>query len=812
MVVVGKERSGQNEVPQISNLNFMIRKLKVVLTKPFILYNLISIVIVFFVGVPATGQTSDYKIKQSVYYDAIALYYAMKNYKAYPIPMAGNEVFANEGSSDGTSVSDANNPGFPGGPQPSGSGKEEKKYKIIESATGKVLLDNCNDSVLNVFFNSADQSEFSSKEERKAFIYEILSRNANSEETDEATIDSLYAANVYLKNSTKDKTPSYLFDKSNFTGHAFQKIIFNKTGGALPKQIVEGTVDFLIEAVNKEINEAFFVQMQKALSKFRELTILFPETLESLNKIEVTRYGASLNAMKAAFQQDIRNILSNIGKLTELEKYQRLINLYPSLTLVFTTCDLISLFRTDAIPADILYQINNAPYITKCDQNNFSSVIKLAALLSNSLRDIKINDENKDRIGWIDRPNLNLLRDNTCIFEIFMGLFAQQAKGIVFKIGATETFDLQQALFTEKAKVIKGQFIVYNFSETAKKIDEYIQTIKGLQKGSSATSQFIGQYLEVANEIINLAENCLNILPSEKTTSVRKEIKMVKTKYLPILKQANSILGNIEIKEYGKALYEADTLLCQIFMRFNVDSLQKILSETTEKIKIAPDEISKKPLIDQVTTIDSLLLQSKSSKFEEIRKIYIEYGLFISSVAEAKTSEDVKEAIKAIALPTGSSRIKKAHSFSIGLNAYVGVYHAWNKQYNNVKLPKTETGITVPIGFAVNWGHLLYGSLTAYAGIVDIGAIFTYKVNTDSSVKSDIQFSQLLSPSVGLIYGLPIIKKYNIPLSIGANYQWGPKLRKVNETGNSVLPLLTQRINVFIAVDIPIINFRVSKD
>jgi hypothetical protein len=787
----------------------MRKKLKRTSTRFFTLCYVVPAVMMFFTGLPAKAQTNEYKIVQSTYYDAITLYYAIKNYKAYPMPMAAFEVSDNEGIAEAST--DANSPGFPIGAQPINSGGEVKKYRIIESATGKILLDNCNDSIVNVFFKNPARCEFPTDQEKKSFIYDVLARNANSDNSSEENINKLYKDNVFLKNVTGDSALKYLFTAANFSLQAFQKVSFNKKGGAIPKQIVEGSVDFLIEAVNKEINEAFFVQMEKALSKYDELRILFPKTLESLHKIEVTRYAASLNTMKAAFQEDIRSILSNISKLAELEKYQKLITLYPALTLVFTACDLISLFRTDAIPADIIYQINNAPYITNCASNNFSSVIKLAALLSNSLRDIKINDENKDRIGWVDRPRINLLRDDTAIFQIFMGLFAQQADGIVFKIGKSETFNLQQSLFAERDKVLKGQFIVYNFSESVKKIDEYIQDIKGAKQSASTTSQAVGQYLEVANEIINLAENGLNILPSEKTTAVRKEIKAIETKYLPILRQANNILGNIEVKEYGKALYEADTLLSQVFTRFNIIELQNTLKESADKIKTAVDEISKKSLQDIINTIDSVLELSKSDKFDKIREIYIKYGLFISSVAEAKTSADVKEAIKAIALPTGSSRIKKSRSFSIGLNAYVGVYHAWNKQYNNVKLPKTETGITVPIGFAVNWGHILCGSLTAYGGIVDVGAIFTYKVSTDSSVKSDIQFSQLLSPSVGLIYGLPIIKKYNIPLSIGVNYQWGPKLRKINDAGNSVLPLLAQRMNVFIAVDIPILNFHVSK-
>jgi hypothetical protein len=558
------------------------------------------------------------------------------------------------------------------------------------------------------------------------------------------------------------------------------------------------------------------VHLQKALAKFDELRLLFPNTLEALNKIEVTRYSSSLNVLKASFEDDIKAILSNISKLATLERYQRIINRTPVLTVVFVACDIVAQLQKETIAPEIIYQLGKAPYVASAgvSTNNYNSTIRLAALLSNSLRNIKIGDQNKNTIGWVDRKNLNELRDNEPLFRIFMGLFAQNAEKIVFRFNAG-TFGMQKALYDNMDAIIKTRYIVYNFSQTVSNLNEYTSKAAELRKTDAKHSEFVKIYLKMANEIIGFSEKCLDVLPTDVTIKVRQEIKIIKDRYVPMVKQANEVVVKLEEKEYSRALYEADTLIVQIFDKGVVSDIENEIKALNNDIKKAEDGHSTADEIAQLKTrLEKLEKELKADKnFEEVREYYIKYGLFVCSVAEAKNSTDVKEAIQAVALPTGSSRIKKERKFTIGLNAYVGVYHAWNKKQSGINLPKTEWGITAPIGFAMSWGKFLgTGSFSIYGGLVDVGAIFTYKVNTDNSVKSDIEFGQLLSPSLGFTYGLPIIKKYNIPLSIGVNHQWGPKLRKVDDTGNSVLPLLTRRINVFVAVDIPIVNFHVSKN
>ena len=149
---------------------------------------------------------------------------------------------------------------------------------------------------------------------------------------------------------------------------------------------INAYTDYIIDAVNAEIDDAFFIHLQEALAKYPELPILFPNVMDGLSKIQVTKYKQSINLLKSGYQEDMRNLLANVSKLASLQKYRNLINKHPWLTLIFITCDLIDYIKKGNIPADILYQINSSDYIQCTYANDYSSILKLAALISYCLR------------------------------------------------------------------------------------------------------------------------------------------------------------------------------------------------------------------------------------------------------------------------------------------------------------------------------------------------------------------------------------------------------------------------------------------
>ena len=723
---------------------------------------------------------------QSIYYDALSLYYALCGYKAYPLyvsnhsksvvvtpapvaPVAGGPAPAGNvpasGNGAGRNPVPGGNPGAPAGNSPNPPATQTitvGTYMIIESASGKTLNDNCDGDTLAKTMDDTYKFRSPDDDQEKAdLINSIMARNEPSNDNSAgftAKLGSLYKANSYLVGPNSALlTPEPKNAFINITGFS-QNIA---TGEGLPsvQQLSEGLAEFYIQQVNAEINEAFFVHLKDILSSIPEIRILFPNTLASLSKIQVTQYQQAINALKAAYTSDIKNLLTNFVALTSDTKYQTLIDNIPSLTIVFAAADMITQIKAGRSVAELLYNMGHADYTRKTKPNDYNAMIKLASLISWSVTDLRLGTGKPTNMTWVKAALLNSLKTNADLFKVFMGLFTQQASGI--KIG---DFDFHQKLIDNNAAVLKGQYLIYNISATTNAVINALAT----QNPNPSFADRAAQYIDVATQIINLADKCLGVLPSSSTVKERAFVQDTRLKYLPIIRQTDSVVYSIEQQQYSNAIYQADTLLAMVFVD-NTDG-------------------------------------------GKIREVFRQYGLFIAAIAESKSADDVKSAISAFALPTGSSRIKKQNFFSWGLNGYVGVYHTWNLNYQNTGLPATEWGITAPLGLSLNWGHFLGGgAFSVYGGIIDIAAIFTYKVNSDNSVNSTIEFGQILSPSLGLVYGFPVNKKnYNLPLSLGANVQWGPRLQKVSENGNSVLPMLTPRINLFLAIDIPVINFHVS--
>ncbi len=806
---------------------------------------LVSILLGSNQGARAQNKHAAPPVVQSTFYDALALYYTVIGYKAYPEKLndlAGSFYMGSENASpDGSNATSTQNNNTPthanpllGGTGGNSTAANDKKidttkntdkkspannsqhYRLFECATGKILLDTVGElkGILQKFKFDGSESDL-----QKSIVDSILYRNLTTASEADSTHELIvkhYDGNAYLKDFLNPANRNAFFGtakEEDMINGVDQGPPFTLAGGGLSvNSVIEGYTDFLIERVNEEFNDAFLVHLYKALDRIPEFAILFPNTLASLYQIQITNYSASLNTIKSAYETDIRYILSNIGQLATLPKYQKLINKYHYLTVLFASADLLEGIKDKTKPAEIIYQLGKAPYTQLT--NDYSSAIKLAALLSNSVRDIRQGDETPEIEGWLGKDKLASLRDKSLIFKVFMGLFTQNAGGITF--GDANPVDFQSLLNKNIDKVLAGRYIVFNFYQSSQKIETIVSALKGTEGKTLQASDYVKGFIDLSTELLGLSNKCLGVLPnSTEIVKLRAVVKKCNDDFLPMIKVADTVLIHIEAKDYSMAVNSAGQLLKQIIdyarqqNNHSIDSSKKALDSLN---KIAGDHTNEKKNLSKA--IEGF--NNDNDSLQKLHTGFIDYGQFIASIAVAKNSADVKAAINAFALPTGSSRIKKERRFTISLNAYVGVYHAWNKSYPGLSLPASEWGITAPLGVGFNFGinkflFMKHFSLSAYGGIIDIGAIFTYKARGDT-LQSSIELGQIFSPSAGVIFGIPLISKYNFPISIGANVQWGPKLKSVTQTGNSVLPLLVRRFNVFLAFDLPIRNFYTSRE
>ena len=197
----------------------------------------------------------------------------------------------------------------------------------------------------------------------------------------------------------------------------------------------------------------------------------------------------------------------------------------------------------------------------------------------------------------------------------------------------------------------------------------------------------------------------------------------------------------------------------------------------------------------------------------------------MATIAQSQNSDDVEAAIEAVALPSGSSRVKRETPFNVSLNAYTGLYYG-NEQIDGVDNKGhafNSYGVSAPIGFSISRGHSFlflgtgkdgwkknkYGWATSlFLSVVDIGALASFRFTNDSTKSvPNIQLKDIISPGVFLSIGIP-----KSPLSFNCGYQIGPLLREVTQTKNAYSQNYT-RFSISLCVDIPLLNFYTkSKD
>lgn len=241
-------------------------------------------------------------------------------------------------------------------------------------------------------------------------------------------------------------------------------------------------------------------------------------------------------------------------------------------------------------------------------------------------------------------------------------------------------------------------------------------------------------------------------------------------------------------------------------------------------------------IITETLSLFSDLGLSQTSFFLTYKK----YGLFISNVAQAENSQQVKEALDVAALPVGSYKIKRNSFFDVSLNAYPGLsagleFRSGIPEGANVKEVNPTLGFTAPIGIAVSWGqvrekplqkfdssvnqnefnpfqkngkwftkYITGKSHTFFLSVIDIGAITSFRlVNDDTETLPEFNWNNILAPGIYYVNGLK-----NTPLSWGLGLQYGPQLRDIETDGTSLeLSDSLFSVRLFLSVDIPIFNF-----
>ena len=645
--------------------------------------------------------------------------------------------------------------------------------------------------------------------------------------------------NNYLNNTLIDLYNIRNKYSDEIMGSSTEKLspakLLTTIGGLDVTNIADGFAKFIVKRTKQELSIAFFQKFKDDLESFPDIKSVFPQTYRALSAIdkEIYMYQAYIQTLRECFEKDLASLPSNLP--TIIDNHKEYFDSVPDLKATLLTGFYIAQSIQDKQhPGDIIenFPIDNLDELTS---PNIKPSFQTLILLSTSLKN---NTEGNNY--WAQYTDIKKLYsdDNETFLKIYLGLLEQKAKigNIVFK-GTTNM--LLWKIIDDSHDSLSIYLPKYKsfIKNIALKTQSLETKISGLNKIHNDSLLFENYYSVVSSSI----ELMRSLTQAENLPKFPKQLNLRNTisKYFDVAQTASDIVIDVNRRNYSSAIVNVVHIYDLAISKWNInkneyeeakEKLGEILSDDliTQAIQngFLPFSVTAKytnkqlfelqPYIDKVYYYNAL----KNSKFNKdaIEEIF-KYGSFMATIVQAKNSDDVEAAIEAIALPSGSARIKRETIFNVSLNAYCGLFIG-NEHIKGIDDSGEKAnfinnyGVTAPIGISItkgkgsfvpflgafgskhSWSHSLFLSA------VDIGALASFRFKDDKTqTVPNIQLKDIISP--GIFYSLGIPKS---PLSLNVGWQVGPLLREVTPTQNNYSQSYS-RFSASIVVDLPLLNF-----
>ncbi|MEP6674684.1 MAG: hypothetical protein ABJA78_06005 [Ferruginibacter sp.] len=544
--------------------------------------------------------------------------------------------------------------------------------------------------------------------------------------------------------------------------------------------IADGLAKFLVKRTKQELSISFFEKFKDFIHKpgYEDAITLFPQTSATLDAIgdQIYNYEAYINALRESFVSDLDGLSLNLRNVISAPGYNGPGNyfiLHPELK---SAC-LGILHITNGLlnkeqPGSILANFDPKDLDGFNSTNvNIKAAVQTLQLFSESLR------SRGTAHYWINSDSVNILLADPVTIQLYLGLVYQKA-GASISFSAGGGVNLQTLLSN---LILPGNQVkdISNYIRgLIKQISFLTQSISNISGKEKEKINF-SDYYTVYTASINLFEYASQINKFPGLSSIMPG--PVFASYLAAARTGGNIALDINQKNYSAALINTYQLYSFVFKDNGVAN-------------------------------------------DKFKKFLLKYGSFMASVSQAQNSDDVEKAIEAVALPTGSSRIKRETPFNVALNAYAGLFmgHETIKGIKDDHVFNTY-GVAAPIGVSISRGHSIFfistgdkgwkenklgWSTSLFLSIVDLGAIAAYRFKDDTTAQvPTIQLKNIFSPGAFLSIGIP-----KSPLSVNFGTQIGPNLRKIDhnnatlasqDNGNKTYV----RYSLALLVDIPLLNF-----
>ncbi|HMG14607.1 MAG TPA: hypothetical protein VK590_04120 [Saprospiraceae bacterium] len=641
---------------------------------------------------------------------------------------------------------------------------------------------------------------------------------------------------VYLEKVSKNPFLSPYFPKLRNSTPNTSKFISNSIsslgGIKIPNDVLFGITDFIVKRTKQELSIAFFDKFRAILNdpKYVDLQTVFPQTYKCFNAIgnEIYQYQAYIQGIREAFKKDILALDRNLPSIIENHPvfWNKHKEWKSSLQGAFYIAGAIS----DKIhPGDIL---NDYPVEFLAPLNtNWKGAFQTLQLFSFSLRD---SSNTKDNSYWVKPKLVKLLVTDEIAFKIYLGLIYEQAKSkeneIKFEIKnvsypLVDILDNLAANFQRDYKDYSS--FLSNLAEKTNKLNVLIKNNTITDNDSIA----IQKYYDYYNATLNLFQHSTEISKLPYIKNFLPSLADTLKPYFDIAHTTADLVMDIKQKNFSSAVIDAAHIYDLVKTNqakndtINANSLKSVcyrnlkkslinkikhitatndleqifnLTETEKKydhnkeLKLIIKKLKRaKNLADlkkQLNFVDSQVdlidFEKKSEKLSKVviateilksKNSFFKYGSFMAAMSIANSPEEVENAIEAIALPAGSSRIKRETSFNVSLNAYCGLFVGnevikvlddKNKAFSRFN----SFGLTAPIGFSISWGHRYLPfpfseigcfskssvgwSSSWFISLIDLGAVAAFRFTNPAAAEvPTIQLKDIFSPGIFLVIG-----------------------------------------------------------
>lgn len=539
------------------------------------------------------------------------------------------------------------------------------------------------------------------------------------------------------------------------------------SGYSASTQIINALSQFLVDRTKQELTLTFYenfkdkleVSININLSDGSILTIklkdLFKTTyrlFESKNYFDSPSLGET---WILAFKKDLKELPNAVKEIVLQNE-----NLSKTKTghFAIVSFDAIDKVKSGKHPIEIIEELKDTYYKNDNNEHEINQIIGLLDLLSNNLT-IDEKKEGYKEVKWISMNDLKSLNEEQKKYLV----------GLIYQMGRTNGL-FTKPLFENSSIIIENYINEKNYNllylfikKTVSNYNLITQQLANLKQDK----EIDGKKNELKNYII-----FLNTFYSTFDLTIESYYTLINsnqyyqseyyTKYKPIFDDVSKINNAISESQYAECLLLTNELINHIF----------------------PNVLLNNDIYKKITF----------------------YGNFMVDVINTSEKEgDLKLVIEKYAMPVSSYRIKRTMNSSWDVNAYPGLYLAYEFSGSN----SLSYGITAPIGISYSFRNveksitnIKSSSSTLFLSVIDIGAPFSYRFNKDEAegLPENIKWEQVFSPGLFYIYGIK-----NSPLSIGVNAQFSPLLRKIEE--NNVLETKNVfKIGFTLLVDVPLFN------